>query len=129
MRHSGKDRTGHRTGRKFLYFRRVGGGGEVTPRNKFPIPGQTLYGCKCATVERTGQDTGQDANSCISERWGRGGGGGVTPRNKFPIPEQTLYGCKCAKVETQHYTNVRQIPGGGGDGQPQTLNRIMNQFW
>ena len=76
-----------------------------------------------------GQDRTQDRTqiSCISEGWG----GGVTPRNKFPIPEQTLYGCKCATVGTQHYTNVRQIPGGeggGGDGQPQTLNRIMNQF-
>ena len=59
--------------------------------------------------------------ACISE----GEGGGGTPRNKFPIPELTLCGCKCGTVETQHYTNVRQIPalvgvggGGGGDGQP-----------
>ena len=65
------------------------------PRNKFPIPEQTLYGCKCATVERTGQDTGQDANFLYFRR----GEGVVTPRNKFPIPEQTLYGCKCATVE------------------------------
>ena len=61
-----------------------------------------------------GQDRTQDRTqiSCISE--GLGGGGGFTPRNKFPIPEQTLYGCKCATVGTQHYTNVRQILGGGG---------------
>ena len=121
----GQDRTGHRTGRTFPVFSK-GGGGELHLEINFPSPSRHYMSANAPQWK--GQDRTQDGThiSCIFEG---GRGGGVTPRNKFPIPEQTLYGCKCATVGTQHYTNVHQIPGGEGDGQPQTLNRVMNQFW
>ena len=89
-----------------------GRGGRLHLEINFPSPGRHYMGANAPRWK--GQDRTQDRTQIPVFSKGGGGGGGVTPRNKFPIPEQTLYGCKCAKVETQHYTNVRQIPGGGG---------------
>ena len=120
MHHSGKDRTGHKDRTQIPVFPKGGGEGGLHLEINFPSPGRHYMGANAPQWK--GQDRTQDRTQIPVFPKG-GGGGGFTPRNKFPIPEQTLYGCKCAKVETQHYTNVRQIPGGGGgDGQPHTLN-------
>ena len=98
------------TGRKFPVFPKGGGGGGI-PRNKFPIPGQTLYGCKCATVERTGQDRTQIP---VFPKGGWGGGGGLHLEINFPSPSRHYMGANTPRWKHNTTQMCAKYPGGGG---------------
>ena len=71
-----------------------------------------------------GQDRTQDRTQ------GEGWGWGLHLEINFPTPGRHYMGANAPRWKhntTQMCAKYRG--GGGGDGQPQTLNRIMNQLW
>ena len=91
----------------------------------FPSPSRHNMGANAPQWK--GQDRTQDRTQifCIFEE----GRGWLHLEINFPSPSRHYMGANAPRWEHNTTQMCAKYPGGGGDGQPQTLNRVMNQFW